>query len=156
MILNQQHFRPAFEYSQTTQPSIIPVSSHNSSFEFSQVLASLWEPVNQHVIEYYSLGAPHILAAGSPIQQFIGKLGNDVVGTAEIHLHDGIAGIHNVAVLPQFRRMGMGTKLTQKCIEWSFENNISTVVLLASEMGLPVYEKLGFSPVGLFTEFALQ
>ena len=56
-----------------------------------------------------------------------------------------IAYITNVYVVPQQRRNGLGTRLTQACIDWARARDFDTIRLRTTSMGRPVYAKLGFS-----------
>jgi GNAT superfamily N-acetyltransferase len=42
------------------------------------------------------------------------------------------------------RRQGVATAIVQKCIEWAERHQYPRLVLHASQMGMPVYERLGF------------
>lgn len=66
-----------------------------------------------------------------------------VVGTAAVIKYPGgIAWISMVLVAPDFRRMGIASKLLEKCIENS--SDCQTVKLDATPDGREVYKKLGF------------
>lgn len=66
------------------------------------------------------------------------------VGTA-LAVHFGRTGwIGNVAVRPEARRQGLGMWLTEACLDWLHGRGATSVRLLASEMGVPVYRRLGF------------
>ena len=53
--------------------------------------------------------------------------------------HVGMMGIHE-----QYQRQGIGYALMQHLLRWLDEKNIFEIQLDASEMGQPMYEKLGF------------
>ncbi|MGA8511826.1 MAG: GNAT family N-acetyltransferase [Thermoplasmata archaeon] len=42
------------------------------------------------------------------------------------------------------RGQGIATAIVQKCIEWAERHHYPRLVLHASKMGMPVYERLGF------------
>lgn len=52
--------------------------------------------------------------------------------------------IVNVYTEKEWRRRGLGELVMRAIIEWSRENGIASLVLHASEMGRPLYERLGF------------
>jgi GNAT superfamily N-acetyltransferase len=56
-----------------------------------------------------------------------------------------------VATLPEFRRRGLGGLVTAAAANRGFEMGCPAVVLQASPMGLPVYRRLGFRPLGGYT-----
>jgi GNAT superfamily N-acetyltransferase len=49
-----------------------------------------------------------------------------------------------LGVLPRARRQGVGELLTRACIEWLQDRGARTVLLYATDMGRPVYERIGF------------
>ena len=54
--------------------------------------------------------------------------------------------ILNVYTRPESRRNGLARRLTQTAIEWCRENQVSTVILHASDAGRPIYQSMGFEP----------
>jgi ribosomal protein S18 acetylase RimI-like enzyme len=59
------------------------------------------------------------------------------------------AGIGWVATVPWARRRGLGALVTARSVEYAFDQGAELVVLQASPSGRPVYERLGFTAVGL-------
>lgn len=53
--------------------------------------------------------------------------------------------VHGIVVHPERRRTGLGTRLTEAAIAWLRERSVETVLLLATDAGRPVYERLGFT-----------
>ncbi len=52
----------------------------------------------------------------------------------------------NVYTEKEWRRSGLGELVMKAIIEWSRANGVASLVLHASSMGRPLYEKLGFTP----------
>jgi len=52
--------------------------------------------------------------------------------------------VSNVYIDPALRRRGLGTTLTQLCIDWARENGCVVVRLRTSAMGRHVYAAMGF------------
>jgi len=50
-----------------------------------------------------------------------------------------------LGVLPRARRQGVGERLARACVEWLHERGARTVLLYATDMGRPVYERIGFA-----------
>jgi GNAT superfamily N-acetyltransferase len=86
---------------------------------------------------------------GSTTAAFIGTLDGLAASVAGAWLLGADAGIGWVATLPSARRRGLGALVTARAAEWSFEQGAQLAVLQASPSGRPVYEQLGFRPVGL-------
>jgi GNAT superfamily N-acetyltransferase len=57
---------------------------------------------------------------------------------------NGIAGIYDVGVLPEYRNLGIGKALTHAVCVWARERGYRTAGLNATPMGEPVYRGLGF------------
>jgi GNAT superfamily N-acetyltransferase len=54
------------------------------------------------------------------------------------------ANILNVYTRPESRRNGLARRLVEHAIAWCRANQISTVILHASDAGLPLYQSMGF------------
>src|ERR1700694_1295497 len=55
----------------------------------------------------------------------------------------GLVGTH-----PAVRGRGHATRLSEHLVKWSYAKGCRTVALDASKLGRPIYERLGFQPVG--------
>jgi GNAT superfamily N-acetyltransferase len=70
------------------------------------------------------------------------------VATSRFNLQDGaIADINGVVTVPEERRRGYGTALTWAAIAEARARGCTAAELTATEMGYPVYVKMGFIPV---------
>ncbi len=63
------------------------------------------------------------------------------VGTSVAYVSDGIVGVYLVSVLPSARRRGLGEALTWHA---TLADSASPSTLQASELGRPVYERMGY------------
>ena len=52
--------------------------------------------------------------------------------------------VHNIIVRSEARGTGAGTALTEAAIVWLRERRAPTILLLATALGQPIYERLGF------------
>jgi GNAT superfamily N-acetyltransferase len=76
---------------------------------------------------------------------FVAEIDDKVVGTASTISYEGrFAWIGMVLVDPEFRKLGIGTKLLRKTIEHLEQIGVPTMKLDATPFGKPIYEKLGF------------
>ncbi len=88
------------------------------------------------------------LLAWAPDGCLIAESDGEPLGTASVITYgDALAWIGMVVVVPEHRGKGLGTELTGACIEIARAKGITRIMLDASEMGRPVYRKLGFRPV---------
>lgn len=83
---------------------------------------------------------------------FCALLGDQPVGYAGIRrvLDEGY--VNNIAVLPEWRRQGVGTALVEALVRYGREQQLSFITLEArvSNLGaIALYQKCGFQDVGL-------
>ena len=82
----------------------------------------------------------------------VATLDGYVVGYMGLQIFSGEGYVTNVAVLPDFRRMGIAKKL----IEHQLQNEMSFITLEVRESNLPaikLYESCGFENVGIRPKF---
>jgi len=66
-----------------------------------------------------------------------------------VHDHDGDAGITLVATHPGARRQGLATALMKQALRDARARGCTTTTLEASPAGRPVYERMGYQPLGV-------
>jgi GNAT superfamily N-acetyltransferase len=74
--------------------------------------------------------------------------GEPVACTATIDT-DGNSEVQMVAVVPEARGRGLAGKLIAHSLADAIERGATTSTLVATQLGYPVYEKLGFEPLGV-------
>jgi ribosomal protein S18 acetylase RimI-like enzyme len=72
------------------------------------------------------------------------------VGSSELFLGAECAGLHSLTVPEQYRHRGIGTALVEHACAEAVRRGASTIVLLASSDGRPLYERCGFGEVARF------
>ncbi|HVL89094.1 MAG TPA: GNAT family N-acetyltransferase [Actinomycetota bacterium] len=72
--------------------------------------------------------------------------GDAPAGTAEIFIHDGIAGIGGVCTIPSHRGLGLGRELMVESIRVAADAGCEKVCLFAAEGTDGFYRALGFRP----------
>lgn len=75
---------------------------------------------------------------------FIGYYKGDPVSTSVVHYSQGVAGLYWIVTKKHARRRGYGTAMTYAPIYEAKKRGYNVVILHASEMGFPVYSKIGF------------
>jgi GNAT superfamily N-acetyltransferase len=90
------------------------------------------------------------LASEQPprLRLFGGWADDRLVSTSGLFTGAGVAGIIAVATDPDWRGRGFGRALTAAAIEAGRRAGFDTASLMASDMGQPVYRRLGFEEVG--------
>jgi predicted N-acetyltransferase YhbS len=76
----------------------------------------------------------------------VAEAGGEVAGVAAGAVFAGTGWVGGVAVVPAHRRVGLGGALTEAIVEFLEGRGVATVLLHATALGRPVYERLGFVP----------
>jgi GNAT superfamily N-acetyltransferase len=76
----------------------------------------------------------------------VGYLDGKAVATARVSGHGDVADLMGVETRPEHRRRGYGTAMTWAAVGAARDMGCRVFVLTATEMGYPVYVKMGFWP----------
>jgi ribosomal-protein-alanine N-acetyltransferase len=82
---------------------------------------------------------------------FVAEMGGDVAGFVVVSCVKDVAEIESVAVLPAFRRMGLGRALCAEAMRWARDAGAQAMELevrASSEGALALYAGLGFVEQG--------
>ena len=83
-----------------------------------------------------------------PMQCYLALLNGQPVGTSQLFLSAGVAGIYNVTVLPEARGRGVGAAVTLAALREARQRGYRISILQSSRLGYPVYRRLGFQDYG--------
>ncbi|MFK8004985.1 MAG: GNAT family N-acetyltransferase [Saprospiraceae bacterium] len=78
---------------------------------------------------------------------------NKVIGVGELIVNGKNGWLGNIIVSKDFRNQGLGKKLTKRLIEIANAQGCESIYLLATPMGKPVYQNLGFQEDGKYLFF---
>src|SRR6476659_8851884 len=84
------------------------------------------------------------VTAHAETRPFVADAGGRVVGTSILSINGTVGWIGTVWVDPAWRRRGIGLNLTRATIDEAEAAGCRTLVLVATEAGRPLYERLGF------------
>jgi len=84
---------------------------------------------------------------GLPLRNWVASLDGAPVAAAALFVGAGVAGIYNVVTVPEARGRGIGRAVTAAALDAGAAQGLPVAVLGASEMGYPVYRRLGFRDV---------
>jgi GNAT superfamily N-acetyltransferase len=87
---------------------------------------------------------------------YVGYVQGKPVAISVLLLDAGIAGLYNIATIPQMRRQGLATAITLAALRQARDLGYHIAVLQASEMGVPVYRRLGFQDHFTFVSYSLH
>ena len=74
-------------------------------------------------------------------------LEGQAASTAAVIVTDGIAGVYNVATPEPFRQRGLGEAATRAVIAEGARRGCTSTTLQASDMGYPIYERIGYRTI---------
>jgi len=87
---------------------------------------------------------------GGPLSYFLGRVDGESVATSIACVAAACVGVYGVATVPEFRGRGYGAAMT-----WAALSVAPALpsVLQPSDLARPLYERLGYEPVGRFTNW---
>jgi GNAT superfamily N-acetyltransferase len=117
--------------------------------EFEQVSAQGFEapPIAVHAWH------PPAVVDDPRFRVWLGRVDGQPVGGAMAYVGEAVVGVYGVAVAPPFRRHGYGAALTWRATR--VEPRLPAA-LQPSVMGIGVYQRLGYVPIGHFTPWQRQ
>lgn len=125
------------------------VRDANSIADFNTVIAGGYDMPLDMV---GALFTPRIF--GDPEQvSFVGYCEGAPAACATLVFGGRVAGVHNVATVPAFRRRGFGEAVTWAAIARGAAYGCELSALQASDMGRPIYERMGFRLVSPLRTF---
>lgn len=90
------------------------------------------------------------------VHYYLGVLDDKPVATSLLYLGGGVAGIYNVATLPEVRRQGIGSALTVAPLLQARAWDYRIGSLQSTPMGLNLYRRLGFREYCTFQAYFWQ
>lgn len=75
---------------------------------------------------------------------------NNIVGVGALILHESSAWLGHIIVDESYRGQGIGYKIVKYLVEIAIKNGSSSINLIATDLGVPVYKKVGFRKVGSY------
>jgi hypothetical protein len=96
---------------------------------------------------------PPSFATDSDVRVFTARLDGVPVGNSIAIRTGEVAGVYGVGTRPQARRRGIGTAVSWAAVGAGRAWGCDPIVLQATEMGLPIYERMGFRTVVRYITF---
>ncbi len=119
---------------------------------------TMWPPLElvREIWEDGGIGAARqavMERATCPKTAILARVGDYPGGAAYVGLHDGIAMVHAIHVLPAHRRQGAGRLLLRAAAKWAQKQGadvISLIVTQGNHAANPLYASLGMTRVGCY------
>lgn len=83
----------------------------------------------------------------APFRHYLCRLEGDWVGASTLSLGAGVAGLANIATVPEHRGRGIGSSAAGAALTDARAMGLRIAALSADDAGVRVYEKLGFATV---------
>ncbi len=87
---------------------------------------------------------------------YLGKFEGNSVSTLMLYLSSGVAGLHAVSTLPEYRSTGFGFAISRFALIKAYKMGYYIGVLQASSLGENIYRKLGFKKYCDIISYALE
>ena len=78
--------------------------------------------------------------------------GGELLGTGAAIMHKNVAWLANIIVHPDARNHGIGTAITKHLLAF-LQTRYDNIMLIATPLGMPIYEKFGFKTDGIYQFF---
>ena len=85
--------------------------------------------------------------AHAPWVRFVGTVEGEPVASSGLMTFGGVAGIYNVATIPDARRRSYGEVMTRVAIRYGRDLGYRVAILGASDLGRGIYQRMGFRDV---------
>jgi GNAT superfamily N-acetyltransferase len=130
--------------------AVVPpgLRAHEEVVEAS--MAAIVRLANEEPVPARQLGAPETTPGLSAWALVVDEV---AVVCAWTFLHRQDCGIYAVGTLPAWRRRGLARMLVEHVLADAQRRGARTASLQSTRMGQPLYESLGFTPVGRYEEW---
>lgn len=95
----------------------------------------------------------HLALGNGPCRIFTARVDGRPVACSLAFVGGGAVGVYGVGTDPEFRGRGYGSAVTLAGIDWGRERGADLAILHATELGEPVYRRLGFEAVTEVTQW---
>jgi len=125
---------------------IIPVQDEDALLKWIHVISTSFGVPEEFESTWYDLFVEAVFDL--PFRCYLALLDGQPVGTSQLFLSAGVAGIYNVTCVPEARGQGIGAAITLAALLYARDIEYHIGILQASELGYRVYRRLGFQDFG--------
>ena|SRR5579859_73322 len=120
------------------------VSNQEMLEQYGRVSMRGFGSTAEHVKYYYTVYVNAGFGKRRSWHHYLGRLNQEPAAVSSLLLHAGVAGIYGVATIPEARRQGIGAAMTLAALREARRLGYRVGILTPSEMGLGIYQRLGF------------
>ncbi|MGD8778843.1 MAG: GNAT family N-acetyltransferase [Ignavibacteria bacterium] len=84
---------------------------------------------------------------------FVMTINDEIIGTGNVLLKDKVGWLANIIVIEKLRGKGLGYQMTKFLVDFLRDKGCETQLLIATELGEPVYRKIGFRKIAEYQCF---
>ncbi len=128
--------------------TIEEVSDEAALSDFKRVLVEGYE-IPEPMAAGWVQAALHSGIGRTPWRMYLGRLNGQPVATNMMFNGGGVASVYGVATVPSARGKGIGGAITLKPLIEARDMGYRYAVLFSTEMGVRVYERIGFRDCGV-------
>ena len=127
---------------------IAEVTDPDEREEFSTVTASAFEmPLD------VAAQVDQAALAADDVRLFLGSVDGHPAASGLLLQSGDVAGVYSIGVVEEFRRRGIGEAMSWEVLRAGHESGCQVGVLQSSEMGYPLYKRMGFETVVTYHHF---
>lgn len=97
-----------------------------------------------------------VLARPDLVLAHVARLNDRAVGGSIAFCGAGVVGLYGVATVPEARNLGVGRAVSLSALLWARDRGYRAGVLTSTDMGMPVYARLGFRRVCTLARYAFS
>jgi N-acetylglutamate synthase len=145
MVMTQAEFHPA----RAAELDVLRLETADGFAQALAVAATAFDLSAEWLAPLYMLE----VAALDGVNFYLGRSdGKDVTTAMQMRVGDAV-GIFNVGTLEEHRGRGFGAAITSHGVSEGFDSGASFAFLQSSAIGEPIYRRLGFREVEMYTQF---
>ncbi len=129
------------------------VSSKQGVVDFAGLVATQSKPPNPDILNLYNDAAIAIVMPNAPMKLYVGYAGGKPVATAEAYYAHNVVGFWNIVADASVAGKGYAPAMLMAALRDAKRSGQSTAFLQAETASKPIYERLGFKAIGMFTDY---
>ncbi len=126
----------------------------------SETELDAWAEVAESVFEFSEETnrriTPFSVLDGQGLHYFVGRIEGQLAACGMLSLDGTVAGVYVIGVDEAFRRRGIGEAMTWEVLREGRANGAEVGVLQSTQMGYPLYDKMGFDTEVEFRHFVKE